>query len=104
MKFFLILLFFITMSFPATAGRKLDEKQKANFEDSWRFYKWRIEQGDPLTELESILVRIYNKYSNTSINIVPVLRELEAVRALNAVDSAKFSVTETTSTPKGASE
>jgi hypothetical protein len=72
----------------AEAAFKSRAAASAAFKDSWRFYKWRIEQGDGLKELEFILVRIRDKYAGARVNHAMVERELAAVRALKALGRA----------------
>ncbi|MBI4396311.1 MAG: hypothetical protein HY548_04390, partial [Elusimicrobia bacterium] len=52
------------------------EDERAAFAVSWRFYEWRIEQGDDLQELETILLRIKKKYASPVNDLTLVEREL----------------------------
>jgi hypothetical protein len=63
------------------AGAAPEDPERA-FHLSWRFYEWRVDQGDGLKELESILRRILKKYARGPVSLSMVERELEAVREL----------------------
>ncbi|HRY30542.1 MAG TPA: hypothetical protein P5079_10980 [Elusimicrobiota bacterium] len=66
----------------AAPSKKKPAARTTAFEESWDFYKWRIEQGDRLEELENILLRIQRKYAKSSVNMTAVERELAAIRSL----------------------
>jgi hypothetical protein len=69
----------------AAASGPTPEEAKKNFTASWRFYEWRVEQGDALEELESILQRILRKYAESPVSLGPVQEELDAVRSLQKI-------------------
>lgn len=53
-----------------------------DFDISWRYYEWRIEQGDDLETLKNILLRMRTRYTGTSASLELMERELAAINAL----------------------
>jgi len=78
MKKTLLFLLALSVSAPALAAKSA---RKA-FHESWRFYEWRVEQGDELVQLEDILRRILRKYRGRGVNLAKVRRELTRVQAV----------------------
>jgi hypothetical protein len=59
----------------ALAEPALPRREAAKrFNASWKYYQWRIEQGDDYNDLEYLLVRIYEKYKNEPVNIAAAPR------------------------------
>ena len=82
-----LLLAALLLASPAFAGESARDRR--DFHASWKYYRWRIERGDSLADLEDVLVRIQERYARDPVNHWLVEREMIAAQVLRSLDGAR---------------